>query len=306
MKKFAIKAPVLVLIAVILATVTVFCSVLGIFIAANHSDNTEKPDQTPDGDTGDGSSDTDSTPGGDKNDEGKEDEGKEDGGKEDGGKEDGDDPEKPKKYVAFTFDDGPAYHGGLTKKFVNELAKYGGEATFFLIGDRINVSTAKNLTYAVEHGWELGIHAFTHKYSFGSGCSDDLYRSEIQKTEDAIHKYLPDYEIKLFRPPYGDLPADRTKESPYSIILWSVDPRDWEYSDDSTPEKRDENVQNIVFEVLSNVQDGSIVLMHEIYNNSFLAFREILKELDKQGYEFVTVSELLGDQLEAGKKFYKR
>jgi peptidoglycan/xylan/chitin deacetylase (PgdA/CDA1 family) len=46
--------------------------------------------------------------------------------------------------------------------------------------------------------------------------------------------------------------------------------------------------------------------MHEIYNNSFLAFREILKELDKQGYEFVTVSELLGDQLEAGKKFYKR
>lgn len=301
MKKFAIKAPVLVTLAVILATVTIFCAVFGIFIVANRGDDTEKTDQTPDTDTGDGSSDTGKNPGGDED-------GDEDGkGEGDGnGKDDPSQNEKPKKYVAFTFDDGPAYHNGLTKKFVNELAKYGGEATFFLIGDRINSATAKNLSYAVEHGWELGIHAFTHKYSFGSGCSDDLYNSEIQKTADAIHKYLPDYEIKLFRPPYGDLPADRTKESPYAVILWSVDPRDWEYSGESTAEQRDENVQNIVYEVLSNVQDGSIVLMHEIYNNSFLAFREILKELDKQGYEFVTVSELLGDKLEAGKKFYKR
>jgi peptidoglycan/xylan/chitin deacetylase (PgdA/CDA1 family) len=299
MNKIAIKAPVLMAVAVILAAVTVFCAVFGIFMAANRDDDTEKPDKTPDGDIGDGSTDTGNTPGGDENDEGKGDEGK-------GDEDDPNQNDKPKKYVAFTFDDGPAYHNGLTKKFVNELAKYDGEATFFLIGDRINSATAKNLTYAVEHGWELGIHAFTHKHSFGSGCSDDLYRSEIQKTEDAIHNYLPDYEIKLFRPPYGDLPADRTKESPYAVILWSVDPRDWEYSGESTAEQRDENVQNIVYEVLSNVQDGSIVLMHEIYNNSFLAFREILKELDKQGYEFVTVSELLGDQLETGKKFYKR
>ncbi|MBQ5602645.1 MAG: polysaccharide deacetylase family protein [Clostridia bacterium] len=299
MNKIAIKAPVLMAVAVILAAVTVFCAVFGIFMAANRDDDTEKPDKTPDGDTGDGSTDTGNTPGGDENDEGKGDEGK-------GDEDDPNQNDKPKKYVAFTFDDGPAYHNGLTKKFVNELAKYDGEATFFLIGDRINSATAKNLTYAVEHGWELGIHAFTHKHSFGSGCSDDLYNSEIQKTEDAIHKYLPDYEIKLFRPPYGDLPADRTKESPYAVILWSVDPRDWEYSGESTAEQRDENVQNIVYEVVSNVQDGSIVLMHEIYNNSYLAFCEILKELDKQGYEFVTVSELLGDQLEAGKKFYKR
>ena len=298
MKKFAIKASVLVAIAVILAASAVFCAVFGICMAVNSGrDDTENSDLMPDNDKVDGSTDTGGNPNGDENDEGKGDEGK-------GDEDDPNQNDKPKKYVAFTFDDGPAYQNGLTKKFVDELAKYDGEATFFLIGDRVNSTTAKNLTYAVEHGWELGIHAFTHKYSFGSGCSDDLYSSEIQKTEDAIHKYLPDYEIKLFRPPYGELPADRTKESPYAVILWSVDSRDWEYSGASTPEKRDENVQTIVYEVLSNVQNGSIVLMHEIYNNSYLAFCEILKELDKEGYEFVTVSELLGDKFEAGKKFY--
>ncbi len=302
MKKFAIKASVLVAIAVILAASAVFCAVFGICMAVNSGrDDTENSDLTPDNDKGDGSTDTGGNPNGNEDGDGN-DEGDDKG--DGNGEDDPSQNDKPKKYVAFTFDDGPAYQNGLTKKFVDELAKYDGEATFFLIGDRINSTTAKNLTYAVERGWELGIHAFTHKYSFGSGCSDDLYSSEIQKTEDAIHKYLPDYEIKLFRPPYGELPADRTKESPYAVILWSVDSRDWEYSGASTPEKRDENVQTIVYEVLSNVQDGSIVLMHEIYNNSYLAFCEILKELDKEGYEFVTVSELLGDKFEAGKKFY--
>ena len=300
MKKIAIKASVLVALSVLLAASAVFCAVFGICMAANQDrDDTV---QTPDDPKDDGATDTDNTNLG--SDDGEDKDGEDSG--DESGKDDPNQDDKPKKYVAFTFDDGPAYQSGLTKKFVDELAKYDGEATFFLIGDRIDSSTAKNFTYAVEHGWELGIHAFTHKYSFGSSCSDDLYNSEIQKTADAIHKYLPDYQIKLFRPPYGELPADRTKESPYAIILWSVDPRDWEYSGDSTPEKRDENVQNIVYEVLSNVQDGSIVLMHEIYNNSYLAFCEILKELDKEGYEFVTVSELLGDKLEAGKKFYKR
>ena len=290
MKNSNVKAALFVALSIILTATTVFCAIFGIFMAASQSGNdTGKPVNTPDTPPTD---DTTDTPGGNTD----------PGGNENEGEVGKDDPAKPKKYVAFTFDDGPAYKNGLTKKLVDELTKYGGEATFFLVGDRIHSSTASNVIYAVEHGWEIGIHAYTHKHYFNS-CSDDIYNSEVQKTADAIHKYLPEYDIKLLRPPGGTMSADRIAASPYSTILWNVDSRDWEYTEYSGGSV-EENVQIIVQQVLSTVKDGSIILMHEIYDNSYLAFCEILKALDEEGYEFVSVSELLGDKLEPGKKYY--
>jgi peptidoglycan/xylan/chitin deacetylase (PgdA/CDA1 family) len=72
----------------------------------------------------------------------------------------------------------------------------------------------------------------------------------------------------------------------------------------TSAEKQQENVEMIVAEVMAQVKDGSIILMHELYQNSYLAFCEILKRLDSEGYEFVTVSELLGEKYQTGKKFW--
>ncbi|MBE6608373.1 MAG: hypothetical protein E7633_07440 [Ruminococcaceae bacterium] len=303
MKTFIIKSVVLVALPTVLAAITVFCAIFGICIAASRSDDDVKePVQAPED-----IPPQDNPPDNQPDDPDKPDDDPDKPDVPDDPNDPDDDPsqdEKPKKYVAFTFDDGPAYQSGLAKKYVDELAKYGGEATFFLVGDRIKSTTADGIVYAAEHGWDIGIHAYSHEYYFGESCSESIYKSEIKKASDAIHKYLPEYEIKLLRPPGGTITSERAKSSPYAIILWNVDSKDWKYKGDATEEERDENVQNIVYEVISNVQDGSIVLMHEIYNNSYLAFCEILKALDEQGYEFVSVTELLGDKFEAGKTFY--
>jgi peptidoglycan/xylan/chitin deacetylase (PgdA/CDA1 family) len=66
----------------------------------------------------------------------------------------------------------------------------------------------------------------------------------------------------------------------------------------------DESVEKIVDNVMSQVQNGSIILMHDIYENTYLATKQILKELNSQGYEVVTVSELLGSP-KAGVKYSK-
>lgn len=216
--------------------------------------------------------------------------------------EDPKEPEVPKKKVAITLDDGP--HPDYQKKFVDEMKKYGGAATFFVVGDRVETwqSTGQGLAYAVENGWEIGIHAWTHKYYFNS-CSDDIYNAEISKTLAVIQKYIPGYDVKVMRPPGGSISNSRVGSSDFAIVLWDVDSNDWQFTGTSA-EKQQENVDLIVANVIASVKDGSIILMHELYENSYLAFCEILRQLDEQGYEFVTVTELLGDKYQTGKKFW--
>ena len=211
-------------------------------------------------------------------------------------------PSSPKKRVALTIDDGP--HPKYQKMFVDEMNKYGGAGTFFVVGNRVDdyVTTGSGLVYAVENGWDIGIHAWTHKNYFDS-CSDDIYKSEIDNTVNMIHKYLPNYDIKLLRPPGGQITSVRVAASPYAIIHWDVDPKDFNYQTNTADRTQEQNVQAIVNNVLANVRDGSIILMHELYENSYLAYCEILKILSEQGYEFVSVTELLGDKYQAGKTF---
>ena len=93
--------------------------------------------------------------------------------------------------------------------------------------------------------------------------------------------------------------AERTQNCDYAVIMWSVDSNDWKYKNEGSA-----NVDTIVNNVMSQVQDGSIILMHDIYENTYLASKEILKQLNDQGYEVVTVSELLGSP-KAGVKYSK-
>ncbi|MBQ9805228.1 MAG: polysaccharide deacetylase family protein [Clostridia bacterium] len=215
----------------------------------------------------------------------------------------GDQTEPPKKRVALTFDDGPQYanEGKNTQALVDELNKYGFHATFFVIGNRIG--NGKALTYAVQNGNEIGIHAYTH----GSGiyyddCSDEVYDYEINKTRDEILSVLPNYNIRLMRPIGGEISPERIQSSPYSIINWDVDSDDWNYrySPYESDEESAQKVEAIVENVMSKVRDGSIILMHDIYQSTYDAAVIIMQRLYEEGYEVVTVSELLGDSLAPG------
>ncbi len=275
-------------LAVLLALTCVFCAVFSICMATRPDD---EPDRDANNDNvGDADTDTDTDADTDTDNDTDTD-------------TDSDDDGTPKKRVAITLDDGP--YSVYQRKFIDEMSKYGGAATFFIVGNRVDwhESTGPGLAYAVEKGWEIGIHAWSHeKDKFFDKCSDSVYNSEIQNTVNIIHKYLPNYDIKLLRPPGGQITSARAAASPYAIIRWDVDSLDYNYQSTATGVK-EQNVQAIVNNVVAQVRDGSIILMHELYENSYLAFCEILKTLDEQGYEFVTVSELLGDKYQAGKVF---
>ena len=202
-----------------------------------------------------------------------------------------------KKRVALTLDDGP--HNVRTKAIVDELSKYGFHATFFVVGNRVDgteYSGGKTLSYITEHGNEIGIHGYTHSTSaYYDVCSDETYEYEISETANAIHKYLPQYEITLMRPVGGRISQERLAESDYSIIMWSVDSLDWSHKSRENDAVAKANIDAIVETVMSSVSDGSIILMHDIYENTYEAVKIILERLDAEGYEVVTVSELIGD-----------
>ena len=204
------------------------------------------------------------------------------------------------KRVALTFDDGP--HVERTPKIVDELAKYGYRATFFVVGNRVDGSEYNGgaaMKYAVSKGNEIGIHAYTHNLYFDT-CTSAEYKSEISKTEAAIKGVVPSYKVKLMRPVGGRITDAQVSASNYSVIMWGVDSEDWKYRSD------DNGVDTIVDNVMSQVRDGSIILMHDIYENTYLATVKLLKRLHDEGYEVVTVSELIGSGIKAGTKYFRK
>ncbi len=212
------------------------------------------------------------------------------------------DPPVPQKRVAITYDDGPSRQG-LTEKLVDEFRKYGGKATFFVLGNLITDSTGEALAYADSHGFEIGIHAYTHEYYFDS-CSESIFLNELRMTEEAIKRYIKG-EVTLLRAPGGSISKERAQLGGYPVINWSIDTEDWRYKSRADDAAAEQNIDTIVRNALENVEDGDIILMHEIYTNSYEASCRILRELDAMGFAFVTVSELFGEgSLTAGETYY--
>ena len=211
----------------------------------------------------------------------------------------------PKKRVAITFDDGPDDKN--TKMLVDALKEYGFSATFFVVGQKLDgtkMDGSDILKYVLDNGNEVGVHAYTNSTPYDATCTDERFESEMTKTAEAIHAIVPDYEIKLMRPVQGKITDERVAASPYSVIHWSIDTLDWKYTDRYTEAKKNENILTIVNKVLSRVEAGDIVLMHDIHDNSYEAALIILEELYYAGYEVVTVSELLGEGREVGRRYY--
>ncbi len=210
-----------------------------------------------------------------------------------------------KKRVAFSFDDGP--HSTLTYKFVDKLKEYGATATFFVVGNRLGKSGGAAIQYVYENGCEIGLHSYTHEPSlYYSKCTEEEYFRDMQQTADAVAKYIP-ATVTLMRPPGGNITKDRIASCPYAVINWSVDSLDWKYKARGDEATKQKNIEIIVNNVMNQIDDGDIVLMHELYENSYEAFSIIIERLYADGYEVVSVTELLGSSLQAGKLYnYKK
>ena len=189
-----------------------------------------------------------------------------------------------KKQIALTFDDGP--HPVLTPRVLKILAQYGVKATFFMVGQNV-MSYSEAAKAVIEAGHEVGNHTFSHPHI--ANLSEQAIFEEIGKCEDALEE-LCEYRPHLLRTPQGALTPSLERclsDDDYILVLWSLDTRDWD----------NKSTECIAQTVLANVKAGDIILMHDfIGHNSKTpeALEKIIPILLSQGYEFVTVSELLG------------
>ena len=188
------------------------------------------------------------------------------------------------KKIALTFDDGP--HPRYTPQILDILAEYGIKATFFEVGENVIYYSDAARRVAAE-GHEIGNHTYTHPHI--KNLNEAQLSEETSRCESAITN-VTGVKPRLFRPPEGVVDtAVKTwaTKNGYSVVLWSVDTRDWAGT----------SVEEMVKNVDENAHSGSIILMHDYVSrrsHTIEALRKIIPMLLDKGYEFVTVSELMG------------
>lgn len=185
------------------------------------------------------------------------------------------------KVVALTFDDGP--DPKTTPALLAVLQEKQAKATFFVLGQK--VERFPSLTAAIlKNGHEIGSHGYSHKII--NRVTPAEFEQEISAAERAIAGVAP--KPTLFRPAgggYNDRLVEKLRQRGYTTVLWSVDPRDWD----------GRSVTEIVDTVMHKTEPGSIILLHEgdCATQTPKALEIIIDRLRAQGYEFVTISELL-------------
>ncbi len=202
------------------------------------------------------------------------------------------------KVVALTFDDGP--NEPYTSQILDILNRYGVKATFFAIGKNVELypKTARRI---VAEGHVLGNHTYSHKanHAIIDSSHDDI---DIELAQETIFK-ITGIKPHLYRPPHG-------KKSPWELhyikdndmveITWSVSANeDHEYMVFGKPLPKE-----VAREIISKAKPGKIILLHDGYGTNHgdaksdksltvQILPSIIEELQKQGYQFVTVPELL-------------
>lgn len=202
------------------------------------------------------------------------------------------------KVVALTYDDGPDPR--FTPTLLEELDKCGVKATFFMIGQRMEMYPGL-VQEVLKRGNVIGNHTYTHPQSYQIGLPSEAaweITVGMQTIERASHK-----PVTLFRPPRGFLTAPMltlAEESGLTTVLWSI----------SADNHLAKTPQKMADRVLNNIQPGGIILAHDGTFASrwrdVAATPLIIEGLKKRGYRFVTVPELIEighrEQFAASKK----
>ncbi|NJN38643.1 MAG: polysaccharide deacetylase family protein [Acaryochloridaceae cyanobacterium CSU_3_4] len=184
------------------------------------------------------------------------------------------------KVIALTFDDGP--WPKTTATVLDILRHHNVKATFFVLGSN-GVQYPDLLKRIAQEGHAIGNHTWNHGYHYHSPA---LAQREIQLTQQVIAKYTG-LQTALFRPPGGYLKnglVAHAHASQQATILWTVD--------DTYSGSVDKAVKN----VLQHAKSGGIVLLHDGGGDRKLtiqALPHIIRKLQQQGYQLVTIPELL-------------
>lgn len=195
------------------------------------------------------------------------------------------------KKVALTFDDGP--NSEYTTEILDILKKYNVKADFFVVGKNaaMNADIIKRM---YKEGHEIGNHTFSHPNILN--LSDSELKKELNATQRVIQEDTG-YSTLLFRFPLGmDIenltsaeiePILKVQEQGYTTVDDLIDPKDWK---GISSEEICQGIEN-------QLSNGNIILLHDAggdRSETVEALPKIIESLRSKGYEFVTVSSLLG------------
>ncbi len=183
-----------------------------------------------------------------------------------------------KKYISFTFDDGPSEY---TSELLKTLELNNSSATFFMIGSSMK-NNEQTVLEIYNSNSEIGSHGYSHK------DLTQINKSEINKEINSFNilfKEITSDKVKYLRPAYGKY-NDNILSLNYNIVLWNIDTKDWLL--------RDSN--KIYNNVITNACDGCIVLMHDIYPETIEATKKIIPALNEMGYEIVSISKMIKEK----------
>ena len=183
-----------------------------------------------------------------------------------------------KPMVALTWDDGPKSSVG--NHLMDVLEANNGRGTFFIVGERID-KDPDEVKRMVADGHEVGNHSWDHDEKL-SKKGVDYIRSEFDKTNQKVQE-LTGVTPTLVRLPGGIASEDVKSTLTMPMIFWSIDTLDW----------KTKNAQSTIDAIQGNIKDGDIVLMHELYDATSQACDTVIPWLNQQGYQMVTVSELI-------------
>lgn len=190
----------------------------------------------------------------------------------------------PLKPIALTFDDGP--WPNTTSQILDTLKQQKVKATFFVIGKHVKIYP-QLIKQVVAEGHAIGNHTWSHEYGY---YDEAAATRELEDTSKLVYK-TTGVKTFLFRPPAGILNnglVTTAQEKKYAVVMWSVDSKDWRYRGNSSGQ--------LVESVLHDAKPGGIVLMHDGGGDratTIKALPQIITQLKKRGYTFVTVPELM-------------
>lgn len=204
------------------------------------------------------------------------------------------DPDRP--MVALTYDDGPG--DASETKILDCLEQNGAVATFFYTGTRATkrpdqIKRAKTL------GCEMGNHSWNHPQL--TKISPEAAQDQLTRTNDAVQAACGSAPT-VFRPCYGATNDTVNSLAQMPVIMWSIDTLDWKTKD------AQKTFDCIKTKADQGKLDGKIVLMHSIHEPTAEATEMIVPWLKENGYQMVTVSELIkykrGEDPQNGKVYF--
>ncbi|MFI3173812.1 MAG: polysaccharide deacetylase family protein [Bacillota bacterium] len=186
-----------------------------------------------------------------------------------------------KPMVALTIDDGPSPL--YTPRILSVLEQYDSVATFYDVGSLVD-RYPEIVKEQYDSGSELGYHSYNHD-NFKTFSAQQI-RADMEKNKAAYMKAVGGLPT-TFRPPYGAWDEEVLNTVDVALINWSVDTMDWK-------SRNVNSIMNIIYNEGS--LDGKVILMHGIYETSVQAIEILVPYLVEQGYQLVTVSELINER----------